>query len=88
MAVAMARDGDSFEVVTPAMIAAGVELFKQMQVSNLIQRAYEARLDLDEGDEEWIVSIRNRGTTSLRRRLLGRLKRCCIQVGELESYIT
>jgi hypothetical protein len=30
--VAMARDGDSFEVVTPAMIAAGVELFKQMRV--------------------------------------------------------
>jgi hypothetical protein len=59
-----------------------------IKVSNLIQRAYEARLDLDEGDEEWIVAIRNRGTTSLRRRLLGRLKRCCIQLGELESYMT
>jgi hypothetical protein len=41
-----------------------------IKVSNLIQRAYEARPDLDEGDEEWIVAIRNRGTTSLRRRHL------------------
>lgn len=56
-----------------------------INVSNLIQRAYEARLDLDEGDEEWIVAIWNRGTTSLRRRHLGRLKRCCVQIGELES---
>ncbi len=59
-----------------------------IKVSNLIQRAYDARLDLAEGDEEWIVAIRNRGTTSLRRRHLGRLKRCCIQLGELESYMT
>jgi hypothetical protein len=58
-----------------------------IKVSNLIQRAYEARPDLDEGDEEWIVAIRNRGTTSLRRRHLGRLKRCCIQLGELEPHI-
>jgi len=56
-------------------------------VGNLIQRAYEARLDLDEGDEEWIVAIWKRGTTSLRRRHLGRLKRCCVQLGELESHM-
>ena len=58
-----------------------------IKVSNLIQRAYDARLDLDEGDEEWIVAIRNRGATSLRRRHLGRLKRCCIQLGELELHM-
>jgi hypothetical protein len=57
-------------------------------ISNLIQRAYEARLDLDERDEEWIVAIWNRGTTSLRRRHLVRLKRCCVQLGELEPYIS
>jgi hypothetical protein len=55
-----------------------------INVSNLIQRAYEARLDLDEGDEEWIVAIWNRGATSLQRGHLGRLKRCCVQLGELE----
>jgi hypothetical protein len=58
-----------------------------INVSNLIQRAYEARLDLDEGDEEWIVAIWNRGATSLRRGHLGRLKRCCVQLGELEPYV-
>lgn len=58
-----------------------------IKVSNLIQRAYEARLDLDEGDEEWIVAIRNGGATSLRRRHLGRLKRCCVQLGELEPHV-
>jgi hypothetical protein len=58
-----------------------------INVSNLIQRAYEARLDLDEGDEEWIVAIWNRGATSLRRRHLGGLKRCCVQLGELEPYM-
>src|ERR1700687_2118832 len=55
-----------------------------ISVGNLIQRAYEARLDLDERDEQWIAAIRNGGTTSLRRRQLGRLKRCCVQLGELE----
>jgi len=59
-----------------------------IKVSNLIQRACEARLDLDENDEEWIIAIWNRGTTSLRRRHLGRLKRCCVQLGELEPYVT
>ena len=48
MAVAMARDGDSFEVVTPAMIAAGVELFKQMRVglsnASVVERIYRAIL--------------------------------------------
>src|SRR3984893_16682816 len=58
-----------------------------INVSNLIQRAYEARLDLDEGDEEWIVAILNRGPRSLRRWHLGRLKRCCVQLGELEPYV-
>ena len=42
----MARDGDSFEVVTPAMIAAGVELFKQMRVglsnASVVERIYRA----------------------------------------------
>jgi hypothetical protein len=58
-----------------------------IKVSTLIRRAYEARLELDEGDEEWIIAIWNRGTTSLRRRHIGRLKRCCVQVGELESHV-
>lgn len=57
-----------------------------IKVGNLIRRADEARLDLDESDEEWIIAIWNRGTTSLRRRHLGRLTRCCVQLGELELH--
>jgi hypothetical protein len=55
-------------------------------VAILIQRAYEGRLDLNERDEEWIVEIWKSGRTSLRRRHLGRLRWCCIQLGELEPH--
>jgi hypothetical protein len=67
------------------------ELHSQLKggfsVALLIQRAYEGRLDLDEGDEEWITEIWKSGRTSLRRRHLGRLRRCCVQLGELESHM-
>jgi hypothetical protein len=58
-----------------------------ISISTLVRRAYEQRLELDEGDEEWIVAVWKRGTTSLRRRHIGRLKRCCVQLGELESHL-
>lgn len=61
------------------------ELNGGFSVAVLIQRAYEGRLDLDEADEAWIVEIHNRGTTSLRRSHLGRLRRCCVQLGLLEA---
>jgi hypothetical protein len=64
------------------------QLHGGFSVAILIQRAYEGRLDLDEGDEEWIVEIWKSGTTSLRRRHLGRLRRCCVQLGILEPYVT
>jgi hypothetical protein len=57
-------------------------------VAIMVQRAYEGRRDLDEGDEQWIAEIWKSGTTSLRLRHLGRLRRCCIQLGELEPYLT
>jgi hypothetical protein len=67
------------------------ELHSQLKggfsVALLIQRAYEGRLDLDEGDEEWVTEIWKSGRTSLRRRHLGRLRRCCVQLGELESHM-
>ena len=45
------------------------------------------RLDLDEGDADWIGELWRKGTSSLKRRYLGRLRRCSVQLGELEPYM-
>jgi GAF domain-containing protein len=58
-----------------------------VSVRNLINRCYEARLDLDEGDEEWIERLWKSGTAELRSGDLARLKRCSKQIGELEPYM-
>jgi GAF domain-containing protein len=60
---------------------------KGVSVRNLIKRCYEARLDLDEGDEEFIEQLWRSGTTELRTRDLIHLKRCSVQLGELEPYM-
>ena len=58
-------------------------------VVKLIQSVYEARLDLDESDEEWITALWNCRPVvdRLRRRDLGRLRRCSILIGAIESYM-
>jgi hypothetical protein len=58
-----------------------------VSVRNLVNRCYEARFDLDEGDEEWIERLWKSGTAELRSSDLARLKRCSKQIGELESYM-
>jgi hypothetical protein len=58
-----------------------------VSVSNLIGRCYEARLDLSEDDEEFVVGLWKRGATELRTPDLMRLKRCSIQVDALEAYM-
>ena len=58
-----------------------------ISVSNLIKRCYEARLDLNEGDEEFIERLWTRGVSELRHNDLSRLKRCSKQLGELEDYM-
>jgi hypothetical protein len=50
----------------------------------LIRRVYESRLDLDEDDEEWITKLRDSGVDKLRSRDAGGLRRCAIQIGEIE----
>lgn len=57
-----------------------------ISVRNLINRAYEGRVDL-EGHDEWIERIYKSGVSELRQRDLDRLKRCCVQLGELEAYM-
>jgi GAF domain-containing protein len=58
-----------------------------VSVRNLIARCHEARLELDEGDEEFIERLWKSGATELRTPDLIRLKRCSIQLGELEPYM-
>jgi hypothetical protein len=54
----------------------------------LIQRVYENRLELtSEDDEAWITRLRDRRIASLRRRDLGRLRRCAIEIREIEPYM-
>jgi hypothetical protein len=58
-----------------------------ISVRNLIARCYEARLDLDEGDEEFIERLWRTGVIELRRNDLSRLRRCSKQLGELEEHM-
>lgn len=58
-----------------------------ISVCNLIARCYAARLELDEGDEEFIERLWRTGVVELRRNELLRLKRCSKQLGELEEYM-
>jgi GAF domain-containing protein len=60
---------------------------KGISVRNLIIRCYEARLDLDEGDDEFVEELWKSGATELRTPALMRLRRCSIQLGELEPYM-
>ncbi|MET3842246.1 hypothetical protein [Bradyrhizobium sp. OAE829] len=60
---------------------------KGVSVRNLIVRCNENRLDLDEGDEEFLVELWKSGATELRTPALMRLRRCSVQLGELESYM-
>jgi hypothetical protein len=58
-----------------------------ISVRTLINRCYEARLDLDEDDELFMERLWKRGVSELRRNDLSRLKRCSKQLGELEDHM-
>jgi len=62
-------------------------LYGGFSVPILIQRVYEARTELDEGDEEWIVKLWNSGARQLRRRDIAILRRCAVQLGLIEPYM-
>jgi len=62
-------------------------LYGGFSVKTLVQRVYENRLDLGEKDEDWITAIWESGVLSLRRRDLGRLRRCAVEIGEIEPYL-
>ncbi len=58
---------------------------RDLSIAILIERCFLARDDLDERSAEFIESLK--GKTSIQRRKLGRLLRCCRQLGEIESHI-
>jgi hypothetical protein len=58
-----------------------------VSVRSLINRCYEGRCALAEDDEEFITRLHSSGVAELRRNDLARLKRCSVQLGELEEYM-
>jgi hypothetical protein len=63
-------------------------LYGGFTVSTIVQRVYERRTTLcDETDEAWIAGLHDCGAISLRRRDIGRLRRCAIEVDVIESYM-
>jgi hypothetical protein len=57
-----------------------------VSVRSLINRCYEDRCDLAEDDEQFVERVYRSGVAELRGRDLARLKRCSVQLGELEEY--
>jgi hypothetical protein len=53
-----------------------VTAWRGFSVASVIRQCYEARLDLSEADEQWIVELRQQGGGAMRRKHLGRLMAC------------
>ena len=58
-----------------------------ISVRSLISRCYEGRCGLAEDDEQFVERVYRSGIAELRGRDLARLRRCSIQLGELEVYM-
>ena len=58
-----------------------------VSLRSLINRCYEGRCDLAEDDEQFVERVYRSGVAELRGRDLARLRRCSIQLGELEVYM-
>lgn len=54
-------------------------------VALLLKRCHEARLDLSDDDEQWIVALIQADPKFIRRRHAGRLLRCAAQLELVES---
>lgn len=54
-------------------------------IALLLKQCWEARLDLEEADEQWIVGLHERSSTSIRRKHLGRLMRCARELNIIEE---
>jgi hypothetical protein len=59
-------------------------LYDGFSVAILIQRCHEARLDLEEDDEAWIIKLWKAGTTRLTNAGCGRLRNCAVRIHAIE----
>lgn len=58
-----------------------------LNVRGLIERCWLERADLDaDADQEFIESLKATGQRSVTRRQLGRLLRCCRELGVIEGH--
>ena len=57
-----------------------------VSVRSLINRCYEGRCVLAEDDEQFVERVYRSGAAELRGRDLARLRRCSVQLGELEEH--
>jgi hypothetical protein len=58
-----------------------------VSVRSLINRCYEGRRALAEDDEQFVERVYRSGVAELRGRDMARLRRCSVQLGELEAYM-
>ncbi len=66
------------------------ELFQEIRgvkVRNLIKQCWEARLDLNDEDLEFIEKLWSNSVVALRRAQIWRLKKLAIALGALEDYM-
>jgi hypothetical protein len=59
-------------------------LYGGFSVAILIQRCCEARLDLEEDDEEWIAGLRKAGKKKLGNAGCGRPRKYAVRIGAIE----
>lgn len=61
------------------------EKVSSYRLKYLIDRCWEARLDLSESDEDFIDRHKKAGTTALRKSDALRLKRCAVQLQHIDA---
>jgi hypothetical protein len=59
--------------------------FRGFSVRSLLRRCHDARLDLAEGDEEWVVEMFERSQSTIKRKQVGRLMRCARELQIIED---
>lgn len=61
-----------------------VKTIRGFSIKVLVEKCYEARLDLSEDDEQWLTASRARDPVSMRRKHAWRLLQCASQLGLID----
>ena len=62
-----------------------VTQYRGFSIVRMIKQCYEARLDLSDADEQWVVELHQRDSRSVRRRQLRRLMDCARDLNIIED---